>query len=119
MFSDSLKAIHRLTYSHNQNKTGGYIGEMTMIVEDLMQIGVRELRDSLSRHLAEVRAGRTITVTDHGRPIAKLVPVQGPSAFDRLVNEGRIVPARRSQRVLPEPIATRGGVSDLIAEQRG
>lgn len=84
-----------------------------------MQIGIRELRDSLSRQLAEVRAGRTITVTDHGRPIAKLVPVHEQSTFDRLVEEGRIVPARRSERMLSEPIVARGGVSDLIAEQRG
>jgi len=34
-----------------------------------MDVGVRQLRDELSRHLAEVRDGATITVTDHGRPI--------------------------------------------------
>jgi prevent-host-death family protein len=42
-------------------------------------IGIRELRDSLSRHLAEVRDGRTITVTDHGRVIAHIVPADRPS----------------------------------------
>ena len=35
-----------------------------------MNVGVRELRDGLSRHLATVREGHTITVTDHGRPVA-------------------------------------------------
>ena len=40
-----------------------------------MEIGIRELRDRLSKHLAQVRDGRTITVTDHGQPIARIVPV--------------------------------------------
>lgn len=111
--------MHRLTYSHNWSVLNGYIDIMTAIVENIMQVGIRELRDNLSRQLAEVRAGRTITVTDHGRPIAKLVPVQEVSTFDRLVAEGRIIPAARSGRVLPEPIVTQGTVSDLIAEQRG
>lgn len=34
-----------------------------------MDVGVRELRDGLSRFLASVREGHTITVTDHGRPV--------------------------------------------------
>ena len=37
-------------------------------------IGIRELRDGLSRHLAEVREGGEIIVTDHGKPIARIVP---------------------------------------------
>lgn len=41
----------------------------------MTDVGVRELRDSLSRHLAMVREGQTITVTDHGRPVARIVPV--------------------------------------------
>ena len=44
-------------------------------------VGIRELRDGLSRYLAEVRAGRT--VTDHGRPIARIVPVDEPSPLER------------------------------------
>jgi prevent-host-death family protein len=29
-------------------------------------VGIRELRDHLSQHLAEVREGHTVTITDHG-----------------------------------------------------
>lgn len=49
-----------------------------------MEVGIRELRDGLSRHLAEVRAGHTIHVTDHGRVIAKIVPVGVPTTLERL-----------------------------------
>ena len=37
-----------------------------------MSVGIRELRDTLSRQLDRVREGHTITVTDHGKPIARM-----------------------------------------------
>ena len=52
-----------------------------------MDVGIRELRDGLSRFLAEVRGGQTITVTDHGKPIAQIVPVSVPTALERLIAE--------------------------------
>ncbi|HET6294989.1 MAG TPA: type II toxin-antitoxin system prevent-host-death family antitoxin [Kribbella sp.] len=83
-----------------------------------MDVGIRELRDGLSRHLADVRAGGTITITDHGRPIARIVPVEVPTALERLIADGRVTPATRRKRAAPEPIKTAGPVSDLIDEQR-
>jgi prevent-host-death family protein len=83
-------------------------------------IGVRELRDHLSKHLADVRDGRTVTITDRGTPIARIVPV-GPSTLDRLIAEGRVTPAKRPKRParrLPKPVKAKGTVSDLVAEQR-
>ena len=82
-------------------------------------IGVRELRDHLSKHLADVRDGRTVTITDRGTPIARIVPV-GPSTLDRLIAEGRVTPAKRPKRrrTLPKPISAQGTVSDLVSEQR-
>jgi prevent-host-death family protein len=83
-----------------------------------MEIGVRELRDQLSRHLAEVREGRTVTVTDHGRPIARIVPVQRLTKLEQLREEGRIQRARTRKNPAPAPLATPGTVSDLVSEQR-
>lgn len=83
-----------------------------------MSIGVRELRDGLSRHLAEVRAGHVIVVTDHGKPIARIVPIDQPTALERLIEEGRVTPARQRRRSTPQPIKTAGTVSDLVADQR-
>lgn len=84
-----------------------------------MNIGVRELRDGLSRHLAEVRSGRTLTVTDHGRPVARIVPIDRLTALERLSAEGRVQPARVRKRSAPSPVAASGLVSDLVADQRG
>jgi prevent-host-death family protein len=75
-----------------------------------MEIGIRELRDGLSKHLAAVRSGRTVTVTDHGKPVARIV--------ERLRAEGRVRPAQRRKRPAPEPVAAAGTVSDLVGDQR-
>ena len=52
----------------------------------MVEIGIRELRAGLSRHIASVRDGGTVTVTDHGRPVARIGPVD--------VAEGAVRPAR-------------------------
>jgi antitoxin (DNA-binding transcriptional repressor) of toxin-antitoxin stability system len=83
-----------------------------------MDVDIRELRDDRTRHLAEVRGGRSITITDDGKPIAQLVPVGVPTAMERLIAEGSVTPAKRRKRPAPTPIKTAGPVSDLIDEQR-
>jgi prevent-host-death family protein len=83
-----------------------------------MEAGVRELRDHLSRYLDAVRDGQEVTVTDHGKAVARLVPLERPRALDRLIAEGLVTPARVRKRARPRPISTSGTVSDLVAEQR-
>lgn len=56
----------------------------------MQRIGVRELRQHASRYLALVARGERIEVTDRGRPVAVLVPVQGQLWEDLLAN-GRMV----------------------------
>jgi prevent-host-death family protein len=56
------------------------------------RIGIRELKAHLSRHLKRVQAGARLVVTDRGRSIATIAPVE--PAPDRawtrqLVAEGR------------------------------
>jgi prevent-host-death family protein len=84
-----------------------------------MEAGVRELRDRLSHYLNVVRDGQEVTVTDHGKAVARLVPLDQPRALDRLVAEGLVTAApatKRSRR--PPRITAKGTVSDLVAEQR-
>lgn len=84
----------------------------------MSDVGVRELRDGLSRHLAMVREGHTITVTDHGRPVARIVPVGVPTKLEQLIASGRVTPATRRKGARPTPIAAGGAVSDLVEQQR-
>ncbi len=51
-------------------------------------VGVRELRQNLSRYLQDVKAGEALTVTEHGREVARLVPAGVPGdPLARLVTE--------------------------------
>lgn len=83
-----------------------------------MDVGVRELRNGLSRHLAAVREGHSVTVTDHGRPVARLVPVDRPTTLQQLVADGRVQPPARAKRPAPSPVQGGGPLSDLVADQR-
>src|SRR5215468_396771 len=87
-------------------------------MEAAVEVGVRALRDGLSRHLAEVRKGHTVTVTDHGRAIARIVPVGTPTALERLVAEGRVRPATRRKadrrRAFAEELAARHPAVALV-----
>lgn len=84
----------------------------------MSDVGVRELRDSLSRHLARVREGHSITVTDHGRPVARIVPVGVPTKLEQLVASGRVTPASRRKGARLAPIKAQGTISDLVERQR-
>ncbi len=71
-----------------------------------MRVGIRELQDGLSRHLAEVRRGRSVTATEHGRVIASMVPAEAPTPQKLLITEGRVRPGRKPKRlslVIPSP----------------
>jgi prevent-host-death family protein len=83
-----------------------------------VDVGVRALREELSRHLDEVKDGHTITVTERGRPIARIVPVTELSTLERLRAEGRVTPAPRGKRTAPPAVAATSAVSDLVTEQR-
>lgn len=75
-------------------------------------VGIRELRDGLSRYLAKVRDGVEITVTDHGKAVARIVPA-ADDAYTRLVESGRLVLPEASSGPLPRRRDV-GPVSDLI-----
>lgn len=85
----------------------------------MTEAGIRELRDHLSRYLARVQAGEELTVTERGRPVARLVPIGEPRPFDRLVADGVVQLAPSSRRTRPaKRVPADAPVSDLVAEQR-
>jgi prevent-host-death family protein len=85
-----------------------------------MDVGIRELRADLSRWVRRVGAGEEIVVTDRGKAVARLVPVEGERKLDRLIREGLVTPAPRPWRgKLPKPIDATGTLSDLVLEDRG
>ncbi len=55
-------------------------------------VGVRELRQNLSKYLRRVARGEAFRVTDRGRPVATLGPLPEESTpLDRLVASGKLI----------------------------
>jgi prevent-host-death family protein len=55
-------------------------------------VGIRDLKAHLSRHLKRVRSGVRLAVTERGRTIATISPVESPPSVDwahQLVAESR------------------------------
>lgn len=44
----------------------------------MKRVGVHDAKTQLPRLLDEVERGASITITRHGKPIARLVPVEAP-----------------------------------------
>lgn len=71
----------------------------------MKRVGVRDLKDNLSRHLRAVAEGETILVTDRGRVVAEVRPAGFLSSGDdsedarlqKLIREGRARPPRDSR----------------------
>ena len=84
-----------------------------------MEAGIRELRDNLSRYLTAVRAGTEVTVTDHGKAVARLISLDEPRPIDRLIDDGLVIQAPvPNTRLNHSRVKSKGTVSDLVSEQR-
>ncbi|NYI05430.1 type II toxin-antitoxin system Phd/YefM family antitoxin [Allostreptomyces psammosilenae] len=85
-------------------------------------IGLRELSHHTARVVARVRDGETIQVTDHGKPVLRLVP-ENPQHLgwrERLIAAGELIPATDpTPFATPLVVADPGrSVSDALSEMR-
>lgn len=63
-------------------------------------VGVRELRQNISRYLERVKEGETFVVTEHGREVARLVP-SWVAPYARLAELfGATVPTERLEDIV-------------------
>lgn len=92
----------------------------------MTSVGIRDLKNNLSRYLKQVVAGRRVTVTDRGRVVAELIPPSAArssaSRYDELVASGVIRPASEKGDPLinfPSLKLPRGTAAALIDEDRG
>jgi prevent-host-death family protein len=72
-------------------------------------MGIRELRDNLTKTIRRVRAGETIEITHDGEPVALLTPV-GTTRLERLLARPDITPAVPLDRPI-EPLPQTGPLS--------
>ena len=90
------------------------------------QVGIRELKAHLSAYVKWAGAGHDITITDHGRPTARIV-APDPTSADVMpaslrigVAEGWISPARSRRPLRPiDRVASSMTIEQLLADDRG
>lgn len=69
-------------------------------------VTVSELNQQTARVLERVKSGESITITEYGRAIAKLVPdapSTGDPLLDVLIAQGQVVPAANPGPIPPTP----------------
>ena len=85
-------------------------------------VGTRELKNRLSEYLRRVKSGETIIITERGKPVGQILPIQADpvSRYKKLAEAGIVewngqpvpsyqaIAVNRSQQLL----------SDLVAEDR-
>ena len=92
------------------------------VVPGSRSVGLREVGRRAVEVYREVEStGVPVTVTDHGRPIARIVPIRrGESWYQRMVRQGRVRSAKGDSHIpldgwtLPEGLT----LEALLAEDR-
>jgi prevent-host-death family protein len=86
-------------------------------------VGIRDAKIHLSRYLKLVQKGAEVVITDHGRPVGKIVPIGCKELplterIDRLVERGIMEPlsGERLARI-PPPIPVPKGVAQAILQE--
>lgn len=88
---------------------------------DKDRVGLRELGQNVSRVLARVKKGESLVVTEHGKPVARLVPFTQHSRLDEMIESGEAIPADISTVEFLKnhtPLKSDVLLSDVLREMR-
>jgi prevent-host-death family protein len=88
-------------------------------------VTVSELNRQTAKVLDRIKAGESLEISEYGRPVARLspaVPTTGAPLLDRLIAQGRAVPAVNSGPIPSTPPRGAGeegvSLSAALAEMR-
>jgi prevent-host-death family protein len=86
------------------------------------KVGIRELKENLSKYMAKVKGGQSIVITEHGKPVGRIIP-EGQSLEERvdaLVQAGVIAwNGKKLKRIKPLAVNRSDKlVSDIVVEMR-
>lgn len=82
----------------------------------MAKAGIRKLKNNLRYYISLVRNGERVVVTNRGRDVALIVPVEGSDDYSRLtemVKEGLAV-WEGGKPITPEPITASGKPASVI-----
>lgn len=89
---------------------------------------ISEAKNRLSAYIDRVRRGETVVITDRGRPVARLAPLEPGSKLqhdahlEELARLGIVrLPLKPAPHRLPKPVKLRKkvDVAKLLSEERG
>jgi len=86
-----------------------------------MDVAISILRAELSSWIGRAQSGEEVVVTDRGRPVARLLPVETAPLLKQLFQRGVLTKPRRADRPPARGarrVQARGPVADLVSEQR-
>lgn len=62
----------------------------------MARIGLVDLREDLDRYINRVLDGHEITLVEHGKTVARIVPT-GPTKLDQMIEQGLVTPAQEGK----------------------
>ena len=86
------------------------------------RVGIRELKENLSKYMAKVKLGQSIVITEHGKPVGRIIP-EGQSLEERVeaLRQAGIIAwnGKKLKRIKP-PAVNRSDklISDIVIEMR-
>jgi prevent-host-death family protein len=84
-------------------------------------VGIRELKNNVSKIVERVEAGETITVTRRGEPVARLMSATIPAGLAAMIADGTVKPPSNGKRFIPKPVKLIGPgptASEYVSEGR-
>jgi len=88
-----------------------------------LHVGIREAKANLSKLLRMVEKGKEVVVTDRGRPVGKLVPIDKralplASRIKEMEDAGILEPIPgKGSKPLPPPIPVEKGMAQRLLEE--
>ncbi len=88
---------------------------------------ISKLKATLSEHIASVKRGEEVIVTERGKPVARIVPITAQTGQEarlrELINRGLVRPGRpfsmkKFLADLPTGSVPKGTVAKIIDEER-
>jgi prevent-host-death family protein len=85
-------------------------------------VGIRDFKARLSEYMSRVKRGQSIVITEHGKPVGRILPVE-KSVEERveMLRQAGLVEwnGKKLHRIKP-PVVNRSGklISDLVVELR-
>lgn len=87
-----------------------------------IKVGVRNLKTQLSKYLSYVKNGQTVLITDHGKPVGRIVPIEATleQRFSALKQAG-LVSWNGQKLAHSQPVGentSQNLISDILVEMR-